>query len=61
MNDTIAYIFQLNRNIYIVSAENEERAWLQLQNKLSWNMKKVKQCCKLLANNGDNSIIKVKL
>ena len=44
----IVYVFRKGNKHYLVPAQSEEQAWDDLQQKLSWNMKLVKQRCSLI-------------
>lgn len=57
------YIFKHHNTLYVLHEDSEECAWNRLQNKLSWNMKIVKQRVKLLdtMREVDNRVLKIKL
>ena len=61
MEDWVLFVFNYNRNHFLVNAENEEDAWNQLQKRMSWNMTLVKQRCSLIhvMNSWSNKIIKL--
>lgn len=52
-----------HNTLYVLHEDSEECAWNRLQNKLSWNMKIVKQRVKLLdtMREVDNRVLKIKL
>lgn len=59
----MTYIFKHNSSLYVFQEETEKRAWETLQQRLSWNMRVVKERVKLLETikEVDRRIVKINL
>lgn len=59
----MTYIFRYRNSLYVLQEGTEKRAWETLQQRLSWNMRVVKERVKLLETikEVDNRIVKINL